>query len=38
MIQGGQSVYGVGWDCGVLLLVFLGLLAIATRAYPHLVQ
>jgi ABC-2 type transport system permease protein len=38
MIQGGQSIYGIGWDCGVLLLVFLGLLAIATRAYPHLVQ
>lgn len=38
MIQGGESVYGLGWDCGVLLLVFLVLLAIAARAYPHLVQ
>jgi ABC-2 type transport system permease protein len=38
MIQGGESIYGVGWDCGVLLLVFLGLLVIATWAYPHLVQ
>jgi ABC-2 type transport system permease protein len=38
MIQGGESVYGLGWDCGVLLLVFLVLLVIAARAYPHLVQ
>lgn len=38
MIQGGESVYGIGWDCGVLALVFLALLAIATRAYPHLVR
>ncbi len=38
MIQGGQSVYGIGWDCGVLSLVFLALLAIAARTYPHLVR
>ena len=35
MIQGGESIYGIGWDCGVLLLVHLGLLAVATWAYPR---
>ena len=38
MIQGGQSVYGLTWDCAVLTLVFLVLLGIAIRAYPHLIQ
>jgi ABC-2 type transport system permease protein len=38
MIQGGASVYGLGWDCAVLVLVFLVLLAIGARAYPHLVR
>jgi ABC-2 type transport system permease protein len=38
MLKGGASLYGLGWDCGVLLCVMLLLLAIAVRAYPHLVR
>lgn len=38
MIQGGQSVYGMPWDCAVLALTFLVLLVIAVRTYPHLIQ
>ena len=38
MLQGGRSLYGLPWDCGVLLAVMLLLLAIAVRAYPHLVR
>ncbi len=38
MIQGGHSIYGLGWDCAVLTLVFLVLLGIGVRAYPHLVR
>ena len=38
MIQGGESAYGLAWDCGVLLLVFLLLLAIAVRLYPNLAR
>jgi ABC-2 type transport system permease protein len=38
MVHDEQSVYGLGLDCGVLLLVFVGLLAAAVRLYPKLVQ
>jgi ABC-2 type transport system permease protein len=38
MIQGGQSVHGVPWDCAVLALTFLVLLVIAVRIYPQLIQ
>lgn len=38
MLRGGQSLYGLPWDCGVLLGVMLLLLLIAVRAYPHLVR
>jgi hypothetical protein len=38
MIQGGQSVYGMPWDCTVLTLAFLVLLVIAVRTYPQLIQ
>ncbi len=38
MVQGGQAVYGVGFDCAVLSLVALVLLVVAVRAYPHLVR
>jgi ABC-2 type transport system permease protein len=38
MIQGGQSVYGMPWDCTVLALAFVVLLVIAIRTYPHLIQ
>ena len=38
MIQGGQSVYGMPWDCTVLAVAFAVLLLIAVRTYPHLIQ
>jgi len=38
MLVGGQSSYGLYWDCGVLLAVFLGLLAVAVKIYPRLVE
>jgi ABC-2 type transport system permease protein len=38
MVHDEQSVYGLGLDCAVLILVFLALLAIAVRLYPKLVQ
>ncbi len=38
MVHDEQSVYGLGYDCGVLVLVFVVLLAIAVRIYPKLVQ
>lgn len=38
MVHDGQSVYGLGADCGVLMLVFVVLLAAAVRLYPKLVQ
>jgi ABC-2 type transport system permease protein len=38
MLQDGVSKYGVGFDLLVLSLVFLGLVAIATRLYPRLTQ
>jgi ABC-2 type transport system permease protein len=38
MVHDEQSVYGLGLDCGVLMLVFVGLLAAAVRLYPKLIQ
>ncbi|MFI4888919.1 MAG: ABC transporter permease [Steroidobacterales bacterium] len=38
MVQDGQSLYGLGTDCSVLLSVFVALLAVAVRLYPKLVQ
>jgi ABC-2 type transport system permease protein len=38
MVIGEQSVYGLGFDCGVLIVVFIALLALAVRLYPKLVQ
>lgn len=38
MIRGGESLNGVGFDCGVLLVFFVALLMIATRLYPRLVE
>ena len=38
MLKGGTSLYGVPLDCAGLLCVMLLLLAIAVRAYPHLVR
>jgi ABC-2 type transport system permease protein len=38
MVHDEQSVYGLGYDCTILVLVFVVLLAIAVRIYPKLVQ
>jgi ABC-2 type transport system permease protein len=38
MVTDEQSVYGLGFDCAVLVLVFIALLAVAARLYPKLVQ
>lgn len=38
MIQGGQSVYGLPVDFGVLAGIFLVLLTVAARLYPTLAQ
>jgi ABC-2 type transport system permease protein len=38
MVLDEQSAYGLGFDCGVLMLVFVALLAAAVRLYPKLVQ
>jgi len=38
MVVGGHSIYGLAWDTGVLMLVFVVLVAIGVRAYPHLVR
>jgi ABC-2 type transport system permease protein len=34
MVQGGESVYGLGFDFAVQALVLLGLVALAARLYP----
>jgi len=38
MIQGGQSVHGIGTDFGVLGLVFVVLLATTAKIYPSIIQ
>lgn len=38
MVHDEQSMYGLGFGCGVLMLVFVALLAAAVRLYPKLVQ
>jgi ABC-2 type transport system permease protein len=38
MIMGGQSTYGLPWDCAVLLLVLALMLAIVVKLYPRLVE
>ena len=38
MITGGQSTYGLPWDCAVLLLVLALMLAIAVKLYPRLAE
>ena len=35
MVHGGQSVFGIGLDAGVLLLVFTGLVLVTARLYPN---
>ncbi len=36
MLAGGQSSFGLGLDLGVLLLVTVGIVALASRLYPRL--
>jgi len=38
MIQGGQSVHGIGTDFGVLGLVFVVLLAATAKIYPSIIR
>jgi ABC-2 type transport system permease protein len=38
MINGGQSVYGVGFDFGALIISLVILTAVATRIYPNVVK
>jgi len=38
MVRDEHSVYGLDFDCGVLMLVLVALLAAAVRLYPKLVQ
>jgi len=38
MVKDEPSVYGLAFDCGILVLAFLALLAVAVRFYPKLVQ
>lgn len=38
MVQGGQSVFGLGVDFGVEILILIVLLTIATKVYPSLVN
>jgi len=38
MVNGGQSVFGIGWDFGAQILIFAGLIAIATRLYPTILN
>ena len=38
MIVGGESVHGIGFDFGVMAVIFVSLLAVAARLYPTLVR
>jgi ABC-2 type transport system permease protein len=38
MLRGGVSVFGIGWDFGVLVLVMAGLVAVAARLYGRMGQ
>ena len=38
MVRGGQSVFGVGFDAIVLLLILTGLVLLTARLYPNVVQ
>ena len=38
MIQGAQSVEGLGTDFGIMTLVFIAFICIATRLYPNLIR
>jgi ABC-2 type transport system permease protein len=37
MVQGGQSIFGIGLDAAVLLLVFIAWVQITARLYPNVV-
>jgi len=38
MVRGGQSVFGVGFDAIVLLLILTGLVVLTARLYPNVVR
>ena len=38
MMQGGQSIFGIGFDLGVMGCIFLLLVAIASKLYPTLIR
>lgn len=38
MVQGGESIFGIGIDLGVLLLIFVGLVLITAALYPNVVK
>ena len=38
MIDGGQSLYGYGYDFGIMAVVFLILVVLASKLYPTLIQ
>jgi ABC-2 type transport system permease protein len=38
MIQGGESVFGLGLDFGVLIAITTGFILLASRLYPKIVQ
>ncbi|HUK00758.1 MAG TPA: ABC transporter permease [Steroidobacteraceae bacterium] len=38
MVTGGQSVYGLAWDYGAMLLVLAVMVTIAVKLYPRLVE
>jgi len=38
MVRGGQSVFGVGFDAAVLLLILTGLVLLTARLYPNVAK
>jgi hypothetical protein len=38
MIQGGESVFGLGLDFGVLIAITTAFILLASRLYPKIVQ
>lgn len=38
MVQGGQNIHGLGFDCVVLRFVFVVLVVVTVKPYPKLIQ
>ncbi len=38
MVSGGQPVFGVAWDAGILLLVFAAFVLLTAKLYPNVVS